>query len=98
MLPKLAEAGCPVPLSAGAELTWKPVPGVEKTTPRGEFELKKLAGRLLGAANCAGTPSQLISRRSPPNDPFTPGEVPPPIAERKASRVGVIAVAGPAAE
>ena len=30
-------------------LTWKPVPGVEKTTPRGLLTLKKLAGRLLGA-------------------------------------------------
>src|SRR5437879_4024907 len=49
-------------------LTWKPVPGVEKTTPRGELTLKKLAGRRLGAADVSGTPSQLISRRPEVND------------------------------
>ncbi|MEJ7669268.1 MAG: hypothetical protein WKH97_11140 [Casimicrobiaceae bacterium] len=43
-------------------LTWNPVPGVPKTTPRGELTLKKLAGRLLGAESASGTPSQLISR------------------------------------
>jgi len=54
-------------------LTWKPDPGVKKTTPRGEFELKKLAGRLLGAAKPSGTPSQLISRRPFANEPATFG-------------------------
>src|ERR1700730_14130256 len=93
MLPKFAAAGCPGPLSVLAPLTWNPVPGVEKRTPRGEFTLKKLAGRLFGAANAAGTPSQLISRRTPPNEPFGPGVVPPPKSFRKASRVAVMAPA-----
>src|SRR5437867_13140459 len=53
-------------------LTWNPVPGVKKTTPRGELKLKKLAGKLLGAATASGTPSQLISRRPSGNDPPTP--------------------------
>src|SRR6266542_4373062 len=53
-------------------LTWNPVPGVKKTTPRGELKLKKLAGKLLGAAKASGTPSQLISRRPSGNDPPTP--------------------------
>ena len=44
-------------------LTWKPVPGVENTVPRGEFELKKLPGKAFGAEKASGTPSQLISRR-----------------------------------
>src|SRR5207237_542038 len=45
--------GSMLPNSIGVEvgfaalaLTWNPVPGVEKTTPRGEFALKKFAGRL----------------------------------------------------
>ena len=59
-----------------------PVPGVENTTPRGEFTLKKFAGRLFGAADASGTPSQLISRRKPPNDPFAPAVVPPPRSVR----------------
>src|SRR5438552_19190405 len=42
-------------------LTSKPLPGVENTTPRGLFTLKKLAGNKLGADNASGTPSQLIS-------------------------------------
>ena len=50
-------------------LTWKPVPGVDKTTPRGDVVLKKSAGRVLGAACASGTPSQLISRRPLPTDP-----------------------------
>src|SRR5437867_7429736 len=54
-------------------LTWKPVPEVERTTPRGEFTLKKFAGRLFGAANVSGTPSQLISRRPSPKLPATFG-------------------------
>src|SRR6266481_1813634 len=49
-------------------LTWKPVPGVPKTTPRGELTLKKFAGRLFGAERASGTPSQLISRRPEPNE------------------------------
>src|SRR5512132_462972 len=67
----------------------KPVPGVDRTTPRGEFTLKKSAGRRLGSARLSGTPSQLISRRTPPNEPFAPGTVPPPIAARNASRLAV---------
>src|SRR5262245_57753164 len=54
-------------------LTWKPVPGVKKTAPRGELELKKLAGRLFGAEKASGTPSQLISRRPSANEPGTLG-------------------------
>src|SRR5262249_28899855 len=38
----------------------------------------------------SGTPSQLISRRTPPNEPFAPAVVPPPMAARKLSRTGVI--------
>src|SRR5262249_51855303 len=72
--------------------------GVLNTTPRGEFTLKKLAGRGLGSERVSGTPSQLISRRMPPKEPFAPATVPPPTAARKASRVGVIEAAlGPAA-
>ena len=58
---------------AAVALTWKPVPGVPKITPRGEFALKKFAGRLLGAENPSGTPSQLISRRPVPKLPLTLG-------------------------
>src|SRR5512143_3008892 len=54
-------------------LTWKPVPGVEKTAPRGEFTLKKFAGRMFGAEKASGTPSQLISRRPVANDPAVLG-------------------------
>src|SRR5262249_9826919 len=57
---------------ASSALTWNPVPGVKKTTPRGELALKKFAGRLLGAEKASGTPSQLISRRPSVNDPPTP--------------------------
>src|SRR6266496_3517728 len=52
-------------------LTWNPVPDVEKTTPRGELTLKKLAGRLFGAERASGTPSQLISRRPLEKEPAT---------------------------
>src|SRR5206468_4406760 len=52
-------------------LTWNPVPDVEKTTPRGELTLKKLAGKLLGAEEASGTPSQLISRRPLEKEPAT---------------------------
>ena len=58
---------------AAVALTWKPVPGVPKITPRGEFALKKFAGRLLGAESASGTPSQLISRRPVPKLPGTLG-------------------------
>jgi hypothetical protein len=58
-------------------LTWKPVPSVWKTAPRGEFALKKLAGRLLGEETASGTPSQLISRRPVANVPPTPLLSPP---------------------
>ena len=52
-------------------LTSKPVPAVLKIAPLGEVTLKKLAGRLLGAAEASGTPSQLIWRRPVPNEPAT---------------------------
>src|SRR4051812_15398227 len=91
--------GSMLPKSVGAmpalALTWNPVPGVENTTPRGLFTLKKLAGRLLGADSASGTPSQLISLRTPPNEPLAPATVPPPIAARNASLVGVIPTAVP---
>src|SRR5436305_10792824 len=86
MLPKLAAAGWPAPASVVAPLTWKPLPAVEKTAPRGEVVLKKLAGRLLGAEAPAATASQLISRRTPPNEPAAPALVPPPRSVRKSSR------------
>src|SRR5437588_9488029 len=66
MLPNLT--GVP---DAAAALTWKPVPGVPKITPRGEFTLKKFAGRLLGVESASGTPSQLISQRPVPKLPGT---------------------------
>src|SRR5262245_5930863 len=92
MLPKLGAAGCPaVPVSVRALLTWKPVPPVRKVTPRGEVVLKKSGGKLLGVANWAGTPSQLISRRAPVaslNSPLAPATVPPPRAVRNAFTVG----------
>ena len=72
-------------------LTRKPVPGVANTAPRGELTLKKLAGSRFGSERASGTPSQLISRRSPPNEPFAPATLPPPTAMRKASRVAVMA-------
>src|SRR5947209_972766 len=79
-------------------LTWKPVPGVVKRTPRGELVLKKLAGRLFGAAKLSGTPSQLISRRPVLNEPATLG-FSVPRSVRNASTVAWMAAAsGPAAE
>jgi hypothetical protein len=72
-------------------LTRKPVPGVLNTAPRGELALKKFPGRRLGSATVSGTPSQLISRRRPPKEPFATATLPPPTAARKASRVAVIA-------
>ena len=78
-------------------LTRNPVPGVEKTAPRGELALKKLAGRRFGSEKESGTPSQLISRRRPPKEPLAPATEPPPTAVRKLSRVGVMAAGvGPA--
>ena len=41
----------------------------------------------------SGTPSQLISRLTPPNEPFAPATMPPPIAVRKSSRIDVIPAA-----
>ena len=64
-------------------------------TPRGEFTLKKLAARLLGADILAGTPSQLISRRRPPNEPLAPATVPPPRSVRNASRAAVVVASAP---
>src|SRR3954452_5232603 len=93
MSPKFAGAGWFTPPSVVAPLTSNPVPGVEKITPRGEFTLKKVAGRRFGPEKFAGTPSQLISRRSPPKEPFAPAVVPPPRSLRKASLAGVIAAA-----
>ncbi len=61
-------------------LTWNPEPGVEKTAPRGELTLKKSGGRLLGAENWSGTPSQLISRRPSSKVPPTPLLAPPRLA------------------
>src|SRR6266699_3003538 len=79
-----------------------PVPGVEKTTPRGELTLKKSGLSRLGASLAAGTPSQLISRRAPvasENNPLAPATTPPPKATRYASRVGVMLTAfGPVPE
>jgi hypothetical protein len=54
--------------------------------------LKKLGGRLFGAAEPFGTPSQLISRRPEPNEPGTLG-LRVPKAVRNASTVGLIAAA-----
>src|SRR5437762_3937877 len=70
-------------------------PARPRTTPRGLVVLKKFTGRLLGAEEAAGTPSQLISRRAPPNEPLAPATVPPPISERNWSRAGVIAAGFP---
>ena len=64
--------GEPVGFESSA-LTRTEVPGVLKTAPRGEFTLKKLPGRSLGAAKLSGTPSQLISRRPFGNEPTTLG-------------------------
>src|SRR4051812_11848783 len=64
MLPN--STGCP---DVAFALTSNPVPGVENVTPRGELTLKKFAGRLFGADNASGTPSQLISRRPLPKLP-----------------------------
>src|SRR2546423_11400246 len=97
MFPKFGGAGWPGPLSVVALLTWNPVPKVPKVMPRGEFTLKKSNGKVLGAAKFAGTVSQLISRRTPPKEPFAPAVVPPPMAARKLSRAAV-AAAVPAPE
>jgi hypothetical protein len=69
MLPYLTGVFVGLSLSA---LSWKPVPGVKKTAPRGEFALKKLAGKLFGAEKASGTASQLISRRPSGNELPTP--------------------------
>src|SRR5215210_2561167 len=78
--------------------TRNPVPGVENTTPRGEFTLKKFAGREFGDDDASGTPSQLISRRPVPFEPAVFG-LSGPSAVRKAATVLWIATAfAPAAE
>src|SRR5262245_66555315 len=69
-LPKSTAVFVGLSLSA---LTWKPLPGVKNTAPRGELALKKLAGRLFGAEKASGTPSQLISRWPLGNEPATLG-------------------------
>src|SRR6476660_5756761 len=78
--------------SAAFALTWTPVPGVENSAPRGEFELKKLFGSRFGAEKAAGTPSQFISRLPVPNEPATLG-LRVPRSVLKSSTDGVIAVA-----
>jgi hypothetical protein len=69
---------------------------VENKTPRGESELKKSAGSLLGAEKLSGTPSQLISRRPVANEPSTPLLLPK--ALRKSSTADwIVAAFGPTA-
>src|SRR5581483_287725 len=83
---------------ARVELTWNPVtPTGWKTAPRGEVVLKKSPGRGFGADLASGVPSQLISRRRPPNDPLAPGTVPPPRSARNWSRAAVTSTSDPAA-
>ena len=62
--------------------TWNPEPGVSNTAPRGELVLKKSGLNGFGDDWASGTPSQLISRRTPPNEPFWPAVVPPPRSAR----------------
>src|SRR5438552_1048486 len=86
----------PAPLPPLAlSLTWKVVLGITpaNSAPRGEFALKKVAGRAFGELKALPTASQLISRRSPPNDPLAPAMVPPPRAVRNWSRTVVMAAA-----
>src|SRR5580765_2869636 len=78
-------------------LTWKPLPGVAKTAPRGEFELKKFAGRLLGEETASPTPSQLISRRPPANVPPIPLLPPPRSARNWSTEAWMDAGVGPVA-
>src|SRR5215470_14408848 len=93
MLPNLT--GTP---EAAFALTWKPVPGVENTTPRGELTLKKFGGKAFGEEAASGTPSQLISRRPVPNEPATFG-LRLPSAARNASTVPrILAGLAPEAE
>src|SRR5205814_2991999 len=86
----------PAPLPPLAlSLTWKPVvlPTGANSAPRGELLLKKVAGRAFGELKALPTASQLISRRSPPNDPLAPAVVPPPRAVRNWSRTVLMAAA-----
>lgn len=80
---------------APVALTAKPVPGVEKTTPRGEFTLKKFAGKEFGAENPSGTPSQLISRRPLPNEPAVFGFSVPSVARNASTCVWIDAAVAP---
>jgi len=68
-----------------------------KTTPRGEFTLKKFAGRLFGAANASGTPSQLISRRPEPKEPATFGLSVPRSKRYWSTAACMVKAAGPKA-
>ena len=81
-LPK--RTGVAPPLFA---LTVNPVPGVPNSTPRA---LNMPAGKGLGSLAASGTPSQLISRRTPPNEPLAPAVAPPPTSARKRSRAAVM--------
>src|SRR5436309_9434643 len=92
MLPK--RTGVFVGLSLSA-LTWKPVPRVKNTAPRGELALKKLAGRLLGAEKASGTPSQLISRRPLGNEPAVFGLRGPRKARKSSTATWMSAGAAP---
>src|SRR5215213_1413924 len=90
MLPN--RTGTPLAL---LELTWKPAPGVEKTTPRGVVVLKKSGGNWFGAENWSGVPSQLISRRPVSNVVAWFGLSPPPRSARNWFTTSEMA-AGPA--
>src|SRR5574341_618988 len=73
-------------------LVRNPDPGVENTTPRarpGAGWLKKSGGKLSTLVNCAGTASQLISRRPLPTEPGRFG-LSVPRAVRNASTAAVI--------
>src|SRR6185503_4389303 len=82
---------------AAVALTWNPVPGVENTTPRGEFTLKKSAGRLFGAAEASGTPSQLISRRPLAKEPATLAFKVPRAVRNESTVVWILAAFTPVA-
>ena len=83
---------------AAAALTWNPLPGVENTTPRGELTLKKFAGRLLGADNESGTPSQLISRLPELKVPATFAFSVPRLVRNASTEVWIEAALTPLAE
>src|SRR5262245_56383743 len=96
------KTGCRLPKRIGvlvglelSALTWKPLPGVKKTAPRGELALKKLAGRLFGAEKASGTPSQLISRRPLANEPATFGFSGPRKARKASTEAWISAGTAP---